>query len=217
MIIKERKDIEPDEVWVDIKGFEGCYQVSNRGHVKSLRRIVPRSGLRGFQTINERILSDRKNSCGYLSVTLHNEEVKRMVTVHRLVAETFIHNPNNKRCIDHINGIKADNRVENLRWCTHYENSNYPIAKLNYALRPPSFAGKRHSDDTRAYFSRIRKNNKWSSREVWQTDLNGNEIKLFPSISEAGRVLEIKHSNVVAICKGRQNSARGFKFKYNNF
>lgn len=105
------------ENWKDIIGYEGAYQVSSFGRVKSLGRIIkhPHSKIR---TLRERVLKSY-NRCGYTAVELN----KTSNSTHRLVADAFIPNPENKPCVNHINGIKNDNRVENLEWCTQSENS----------------------------------------------------------------------------------------------
>ena len=100
-----------DEIWVDIKGYEGLYQVSNKGRVKSLNYN---------KTGEERVLINQPDKTGYLHVVIKG----KIINVHRLVAEAFIPNPENKPCVDHINTIRGDNRVENLRWATTKENMN---------------------------------------------------------------------------------------------
>ena len=100
-----------EEIWKDIPGYEGEYKVSNMGNVYSI--------------IKHRLSSLILNkTLGYLFVNLHGKNYR----VHRLVALTFIPNPENKPYIDHINTIKTDNRVENLRWCTPMENTHNPIS-----------------------------------------------------------------------------------------
>lgn len=100
-----------EEIWKDIPGYEGEYKVSNMGNVYSI--------------IKHRLSSLMLNkTLGYLFVNLHGKNYR----VHRLVALTFIPNPENKPYIDHINTIKTDNRVENLRWCTPMENTHNPIS-----------------------------------------------------------------------------------------
>ena len=116
------------EEWRDIKGFEGFYQVSNEGRVKSLDRYVDNFwGTKQF--VRERILKGTTDKDGYLMVYLCKDGKSKNRKVHRLVAEAFIPNTENGTSIDHINTLKDDNRVENLRWCTPKENSNNPLTR----------------------------------------------------------------------------------------
>lgn len=113
------------EVWKDIEGYEGLYQVSNYGRVKSLARTKMNHGK--SQLIPERIMSQEKNSSGYLRVNLYKNSDRKRMLVHRLVAHAFISNPENKPCIDHIDTDKTNNHADNLRWCTQKENCDNPI------------------------------------------------------------------------------------------
>ena len=109
------------ETWKDIAGYEGFYQVSNSGRVKSLDRYMDRlDGKRGYRI--SKILKPQYNWKGYKSVTLKKNGTYKPMFAHRLVALHFIPNTENKPQVNHINGIKDDNRVENLEWCTAKEN-----------------------------------------------------------------------------------------------
>lgn len=112
------------EIWKDIKGWEGYYQISNLGRVKSLYRIVPHK-LKGKKTIFERILKPCIASPGYYSLGLRKDCKVKCARIHRLVALHFIPNPQNKPEINHKNGIKTDNRIENLEWVTRSENEKH--------------------------------------------------------------------------------------------
>ena len=112
------------EIWKDIKGFEKLYQVSNKGRVKSLVR-------KG--RLNERILKNMIGTKNYLQVSIYKNKKLRTIKVHRLVAETFIPNPENKPQVNHKKGNKKDNRAWMLEWVTTLENSDH--AKLHNLKR----------------------------------------------------------------------------------
>lgn len=221
-----------EEIWKDVKGYEGLYQISNLGKVKRLVSVKCKK---------ERFLSitkDRKS--GYCRVMLcKNNKTKRFL-IHRLIAEHFIPNPENKPCIDHINGVKDDNRIENLRWCTYKENNNYPIAKRNNSesqkrLRLNSDWVRRNKeaikkamqhDDVRKKISLAQKRN-WKNPEyvskqmknrrtkkVLQYDTNMEFIAEYNSISEAKRNTGVDASSIIRCCNSRATTAGGYIWKY---
>jgi hypothetical protein len=107
-----------EEVWKDIKDFEGLYQVSNLGNVKRLK---------SKGVLNERLIGSSIDRYGYVKRVLCKNGKMFHFTEHRLVGVTFIDNPENKSTINHINGIKTDNTVENLEWSTNLENKQHAI------------------------------------------------------------------------------------------
>ena len=122
------------EVWKDIKGYEGLYQVSNKGRVKSLDRYANNNGTLQFRP--ERILKQNIQKVGRsrrCTVTLSKESKIKRIRVHRLVAEAFIPNPENKPQIDHIDTNMENNNVENLRWVTPKENMNNPLTRKRHS------------------------------------------------------------------------------------
>ncbi|GBD73862.1 NUMOD4 domain-containing protein [Tetragenococcus halophilus] len=108
------------EIWKDIKGFEGMYQISSRGRVESLERIVMIKGFPAKLKGRELHLFNRKD--GYLTASLHNNGKEKRPAVHRLVAEAFIPNKENKAEVNHIDGNKQNNHVENLEWISREDN-----------------------------------------------------------------------------------------------
>lgn len=116
------------EIWKDIAGFEGMYQISSFGNVKSMDRILPHK-THGTWHIKERVLKPHWNGpkySKYLTVFLHYGHGKtKCVRVHRLVAETFIPNPYNLPQINHIDGNKENNHVSNLEWITPAKNTEH--------------------------------------------------------------------------------------------
>ena len=122
------------ELWKDVIGWEECYMVSNKGRVKSKDRFVYNPIINGMNLKEGKILKPIIAPNGYLRVHLRDAKNKRSKNclIHRLVAEAFIDNKENKPQIDHINTIRSDNRVENLRWCTSKENHNNETTLINH-------------------------------------------------------------------------------------
>lgn len=117
------------EIWKDIKDYEGLYQVSNYGAVKSLSKSWATGNNNAIRKKSETIMKQATDSTGYKQVWLSKNNSPKNTLVHRLVAMAFIDNINNKKCVNHINSIRNDNRVENLEWCTHSENIIHCISK----------------------------------------------------------------------------------------
>lgn len=103
------------EIWKDVDGYDGLYQVSNFGRVKSFKHKTPR------------ILKAKAHTGGYLRVELYGNGQADGRFIHRLVAQTFIPNPENKPTVNHIDGDKTNNRIENLEWATQHENNQHAV------------------------------------------------------------------------------------------
>ena len=120
-----------EEIWKDIKGYEGLYQVSNLGRVKSLGRWVYKE-YRGKRWQGEKILKQIKNKFGYLRVYLYKNRKAKCYAIHRLVAQVFIPNPYNLPQVNHKDEDKSNNRVDNLEWCTSFYNNEYGTRKKRW-------------------------------------------------------------------------------------
>lgn len=219
-----------EENWKPIKDFEGYYEISNFGRVKSLDRVIESSnGIN--KKIKERILKSSENSNGYLIVTLKKNNKRKQFKVHRLVAEAFIPNPEGKPYIDHINTIRTDNRVINLRWVTQKENCNNELSKKNY-----SEAQKGHevSEEAKKKIGKAHKGRKHT--EETKKKLKGHEVseetrkkigkgngklaycieldKIFESTCEASRELGICQNSISLACRGKRETAGGYHWEY---
>ena len=185
-----------NEIWKPIKGFEGAYEVSTLGNVRSVDRIViyPKGGIR---LRKGRELSQATNRKGYKCVVLCTQNTRKNYTVHRLVAETHVPNPSNLPCINHKDEITTNNNVSNLEWCTHKYNNNYG--------------------------NHIRKIAVHFEKPILQFDLNGNFIARYRSTCEAERKTGIKQGSICNVAnfaigtskaKRRYLSAGGYIWKW---
>lgn len=179
-----------NEIWKNIDGYEGLYQVSNLGRIKSIPHVI---SSRGSFVSKEKICSLSKDRYGYVMKYLSKNGKKKYHSVHRLVAMAFLPNPGKLPFINHKNEVKSDNRVENLEWCNAKYNVNYGTCIKRRAKKQMNNHG---------------------AKPIVQMDLDLNEIRKFPSISEVRRVLGLNIRNVCNCCKGRQNTAYGYKWRY---
>lgn len=193
-----------EEVWKDIKGYEGLYQVSTFGRVKSLSRIVNDSIGR---TIHKegRILSSRISSqTGYPVINLLKDGLHKTLNVHRLVAEAFIPNPNNYPCINHKDESRDNNHVDNLEWCTYGYNNTYGTA-----------VERRNKSLSDYYSTHTVIGHDSPATPVIQYSLKGEFIREYKSINEAERVSGLKNSSgISACCNGKLKTAYGFVWRF---
>lgn len=194
-----------EEVWKDVVGYEGKYMVSNIGNVVSL--------LHGGKRFLKKIIS----SSGYYVIGLHG----RPVGIHRLVAAAFIPNPLNKPCIDHINTVRTDNRVENLRWVTHKENMNNPLSRKHLS---DSRQGHKPSKESVEKMRKSLMGRKLSKEHVLKMrligepvamfSLDGKFIREFKGASFAKDELGVAINGVSECCNGNKRTCGGYMWKW---
>lgn len=178
------------EIWKDIQGYEGLYQVSSLGRVRSLDREIIYSN--GHRRVHRgKILSFEITRNGYVKYELSEKSVRKYPLGHILVAEAFLPNPDNLPQINHKNEIKTDNRVENLEWCT-------PKYNLEYNDRYHRF--EHHSPHM-------------STRKPVILSKNGVEYK-FDSAKTAGAELGLDNSAITKCCKGKIATTKGYSCRY---
>lgn len=190
-----------EEIWRNIEGYEGLYQISNIGRVRSLDREV-RNG-NGKRIIKGQILKSITKR-GYITVTFYRDNKCKNYCVHRLVAEAFIPNPENKPQIDHINTIRDDNRVVNLRWVTRKENMRNPLTHEKMTGENHPFFGKHHTEETRKKLSET------NSEKVICIETG----QVFDSMIEAGEIMGVFPTSISAVCRGKNKTSGGFHWAY---
>lgn len=159
-----------NEIWKDVVGAEDYYQISSFGRVKN----------KGTGEILKPSKSGK-----YRHIELRYG-INRNFLIHRMVAEAFIPNPFNLRCVNHIDENKENNHVDNLEWCTYQYNTTYGKGSL-----------QRNS-------------------KIIQYDMAGNALKIWESIKEASENLGIKYQNISACCRGKKKSSGGYMWSYAN-
>ena len=199
-----------EEAWSDIPKFEGVYQISSWGRVKSLPKKHP-SITGGFYYTKERILCPRRHTNGYLNVQLCSNGVKRNYYVHRLVAIAFLKNdhPKEYNDVNHINEDKTDNRASNLEWCAHVYNAVYGT-KIERMLKC------REDNGTMQTIVERRNQNRsyGAEKAVLCIDDDGCIVAEYKSLMAAFRATGVSAAKICACCKGKRNKAGGLNWQY---
>lgn len=190
----------PKEEWRDVVGYEGLYEVSNLGNVRSTDRMVKGKYPWNRAKVYGRTLKAITNRAGYKRVNLCNEEGRKAKFIHRLVAEAFIPNTNNLPMINHKDERPCNNRVDNLEWCDAKYNANYG----NHNKRVSENARNTHG------------------RAVYATNYETGEVRYFPTLSEAGRQgfpassVFFAAKNPITKRDKRYRTYRGYFWRYEN-
>ena len=190
------------EIWKDVIGFEGLYEISNYGNLKSKDRIVHYLGKNQFGTypatklFKGKMITPVLNQHKYYQVALYKNGKSFNKLVHQLVAEAFIPNPENKPTVNHKDGNKINNKVENLEWATAKEQTYHSINVLGH-----KFYITQQCRDARKYKSQQKRVRKSDGKE-------------FNSIKEASNGDENLRKHISDVCKGRRHFAGGYSWEY---
>lgn len=180
----------PNEEWKNIKGYENLYQVSNYGRIKSLKK----HSIFNNRTYPTKILKCHINTKKYLDVELCKFNKSHRYRIHRLVAEAFIPNPDNKPQVNHIDCNKSNNKMNNLEWCNNSENQQH-------AFKNGLNTRKKYGDSPRA-------------KKINQYNLNGDFIKTWDSIIRIKDECGYCDGFISQCCKGKYKQAYGYIWKY---
>lgn len=194
------------EVWKSIPGYEDCYEASSHGRIRSITRIVD-NGEDKRKKILGRIIKLQHASNGYIQVSLSKNGKVKIFRVHRLVALTFIENSNNFSDVNHINEDKTDNRVENLEWVSHQQNTVHGTRNAR------TVAHRNQTGSRNGMFGRTGSKSP-VARAVVQLDMKGNVVAVFGSVKEAASAIGRTAMSITNAIVGRTSHCNGFKWQY---
>lgn len=193
-----------EEIWKPVVGYEGYYEISNLGNVLSHERVIEYEYKTKLGIIIKRSFKKSKNlkthinSVGYYTTDFQVNKIKKTVAIHRLIAEAFILNPENKATVNHKDGIKTNNTISNLEWATYSENNKHAT---DNNLRQSPWTGKFGADNPR-------------SKPVIQYDKAYNKINEFNNAREAQRITGISYKHISSCCLGNRSTHGGYKWEY---
>lgn len=183
------------EVWKDIEGYEGYYQVSNHGRIRSLDRVI-RSKYRSSQFIKGNIKNITPRKDGYKAIMLYKNNKGNRQYIHRLVAKAFIPNPKGYEIINHIDENPSNNHYKNLEWCDHQYN-------LTYGDKVE------RTTNSKGYKERTKRLRK----PIYVIDKEGNR-SWYDSLTSAARELDLDTASITACLKGRNQTHKGYSYEY---
>lgn len=189
------------EEWRDIEGYEGLYQISNQGRLKSLKRVIPLHGKNQFsefdaqKTIQERIMNVSINGYGYCQSSLYKNGKFKTKLIHQLVARAFIPNPENKPTVNHIDGDKTNNCVDNLEWATSKEQTQHLMKELGFKSVISDKCRKRQI-------------------ELHKKKVKRSDGMIFNSIKEASFGDNKLRRHISEVCLGKRKRAGGYSWEY---
>lgn len=180
------------ENWTPVKDYETRYEISSLGRIKTIGS--EKSKRSALSKTGSLILSPSTSKKGYKRIGLVKDNKRTYFSMHRLVATAFIPNPENKPCVNHINGIKNDNRIENLEWCTQSENVKHGFDVLNRVV--------------------------WSKGKTGSLSHLAKKVRcidtgeIFNSLFDAAKKIRGNSGNITMVCKGKGKTYKGFKWEY---
>ena len=186
-----------NEIWKDIELYEGLYQVSNKGNVRSVDRLV--NGPNGVRKFKGKVLKQYKRG-SYSKITLSKDSMVKTYDVHRLVAKAFIPNPNNYQQVNHKNENGCDNRVDNLEWCTAKYNANYGTRN------------KRVGDKLKGRLCKDEIKHKFGHAVIAYKD--NIIVGVYYSINECSKKLGIDRHSILYVLQGKYTQTKGYIIKY---
>lgn len=192
---KMENNQEEEEIWKDVIGYEGLYQISTLGNVKALKKIRNVGpGCKSIRVYPEKIMRPSISRDGYSLIGFRKDGLCTTYLVHRLIALHFIPNPENKPQVNHINGVKTDNTVVNLEWVTVSENG---LHSYKNGLQKPQ-KGKDHVN----------------SKPLRQLTLEGELVRTWESCRQVERTLGYPNTHINACCNGKIKHSRGYKWEF---
>lgn len=211
------------EIWKAIPNYEGLYEASNKGRIKSLKRMVYSPRYKKMINWPEKILvqDQSNNDKGYGRITLSKNGIQERKQIHYWIAITFIPNPENKPCIDHIDDNPRNNSADNLRWVTWQENNEkeHHRKALSEANKGYKHSEERRKKDREVMLKRIEENGlrrggNYNAKKVNEYDLDMNLIRTWDCLTDAAEYYNITVGCITLVAKGKRKQAKNRIWRY---